>query len=580
MINISDPRQNNLFDPFEHLFSPLGYKTIQNGWQGVFRHVVLELLPADVLSGEFHPTVGRPTKELYSAAGLTLVMEFMDWTKEEAAQAYMFRSDLWYALNLEPGLHSMSVRTLDRYQAIFRENELAQSVMHDVTARLVELLELDVSTQRLDSTHVFSDMATFGRTRLMGVTIKRFLTQLKRHDRAGYDALPGELLERYQPSEHQLFADMMKGKEGRKLARQQAAEDMHALIERFADDERINNRSTYKALCLVFEQQCDVVEEKVKVKAKTGGTVIQNPSDPDATYDGHKGPGYQAQLSETCGEENDVQLITSAIPQTASASDADAVEKVREDLKESGLLPGELLADTLYGSDENVRASDADGIELTAPVPGKTPDGETLNVGDFEVDEETETVTACPAGHAPETSAHNAETGETRTVMPAGTCDGCPQKERCPAKQTRGGSHYEHSAKERRLGERRRNETTDAFRERYNKRAGIEATNSGIKRRTGMSRLRVRGKASVFHAIIMKAAGWNILQAARSKKMKGYIRGITERDRRNGQTTSLSRIFKARWGQLTRHIMLQMKYKTKNHANTRCPLPWLQVGVT
>jgi len=273
MINITDPRQSQLFDPFEHLFSPLAYKTIQEGWQGVFRHVILELLPADILSGEFHPTMGRPTKELYSAAGLTFIMEFMDWTKDEASQAYMFRSDLWYALNLEPGLHSMCVRTLERYQAIFRENELAHSVMHDVTMRLVEVLELDVTKQRLDSTHVFSDMATFGRTRLMGVTIKRFLTQVKRHDREVYDALPEELLERYRPSEHKLFADAMKDKEGRKLARQQVAEDMHTLIERFADDERFNNRSTYKTLCLVFEQQCEVVgKESEGQKPKPAAT--------------------------------------------------------------------------------------------------------------------------------------------------------------------------------------------------------------------------------------------------------------------------------------------------------------------
>ena len=40
------------------------------------------------------------------------------------------------------------------------------------------------------------------------------------------------------------------------------------------------------------------------------GNVIQNSSDSDATYDGHKGTGYQAQISETCGDTNDVQLIT------------------------------------------------------------------------------------------------------------------------------------------------------------------------------------------------------------------------------------------------------------------------------
>jgi len=65
MINIKDPRQRPLFDPFEHLFSPLAYKTIKKGWQGVFRHVILKLLPAQTVAGEFHPVMGRPTKELY-----------------------------------------------------------------------------------------------------------------------------------------------------------------------------------------------------------------------------------------------------------------------------------------------------------------------------------------------------------------------------------------------------------------------------------------------------------------------------------------------------------------------------------
>ncbi len=43
MVNIKDPRQKLLFDPFEHVFSKLAYKKIGNGWQGVFRHAILEL---------------------------------------------------------------------------------------------------------------------------------------------------------------------------------------------------------------------------------------------------------------------------------------------------------------------------------------------------------------------------------------------------------------------------------------------------------------------------------------------------------------------------------------------------------
>ena len=47
-------------------------------------------MPVDALSEHFDPTMGRPTKELYSIAGLLLIQEFMDWTKDEALDAYSF----------------------------------------------------------------------------------------------------------------------------------------------------------------------------------------------------------------------------------------------------------------------------------------------------------------------------------------------------------------------------------------------------------------------------------------------------------------------------------------------------------
>ena len=198
--------------------------------------------------------------------------------------------------------------------------------MDEITTKLVKVLNLRIDQQRLDSTHIFSDMASFGRTRLMGVAIKRFLTQLKRHGQTDYNSLDESLRDRYAPGINQLFADTKKDSESRRLLRQQVAEDMYYLLRRFADNPEHRSRDSYKALERIFYEQCQVHEEKVSLKKKTGGDVMQNPSDPDATYDGHKGPGYQAQVAETCHPENEVQLITSVIPQTAAESDANAVE--------------------------------------------------------------------------------------------------------------------------------------------------------------------------------------------------------------------------------------------------------------
>lgn len=517
-----DPKQKPLFDPFASVFSELAYQHVRQGWQGVFRHVILELLPAEEIGRHFSSDLGRPTKELYSMAGLLLIMEFKNWTRAEAVEAYMFHADVQYALNLEPGLQSLSERTLERYEQIFREDDSPAEVMHRVTLRLAEVLEINVSQQRLDSTHVFSNMATFGRTRLMGVAVKRFLTQVKRHAPAAYQALPEELRRRYAPSEHQLFADA-KDAERRSRQRQQVAEDLYFLVELFGNDAGMAKRSSYQSLVLIFQQQCVVEDGQIKIQTKPGGRTMQNPSDPDATYDGKKGQGYQVQLTETCHPDNEVQLITSALPQTAADSDALAVQPVLAELVKNDLLPDEMLADTAYGSDENVRAAADLGVELVSPVSGPKSDSTALNADDFAVDETTRQVVCCPAGETPMRSEYDAETQTTTVLMPASACGGCPFRGACPVKEVTGGCQLRFTDKERRLEERRREEATDVFRERYAARAGIESTNSGLKNRLGMGDLRVRGSPSVFQALLLKIAGWNVLRSAAAQKMRAWV---------------------------------------------------------
>src|SRR4051794_23915124 len=524
MIHSVDPRQNRLFDPFDGVIPPAGRKIIGNGWQGLFRHVLLEVMPVGELGPHFSDSLGAPTKELYSMAGLVFLADFFGWTAQEAAEAYIFRSDVQYALNLEPGA-AVSARSVERYQALFRDNDLAARVFEDVTDRLVRALDLDVSRQRLDSTHVFSHMASFGRTKLMAVAIKRFLTQLKRHDPDASAALPEAFRQRYAPAQARLFADA-KDAEARARCRQQAAEDLHFLIARFARRADLTNRSTYKALVTIFGQQCELSGETVVVKTKTGGDCVQNPSDLDATYDGHKGPGYQVQIAETCAPSNAVQLITAALPETACEPDAAAVPPMLDQLADAGRLPEELLADTLYTGDENVQAAAARGVDLIGPVPGRAPgpSAEALTADDFAVDERTGVVDACPAGHRPTSSSRDAEATTTRVEMPASACAGCPFRKHCPIDQTHDGKFtFEFTDRERRLAGRRVEEATDVFKGRYAARSGIESTNSGLKNRLGLGHPSVRGLGSVSRVILHKVAGWNVLRASASRKVKAWV---------------------------------------------------------
>lgn len=500
---------------------------ILSGWQGVFRAVVLELLPVKELAEHFSPDTGCPTKELHSMAGLVFLSDFFDWNAVDAADAYMMRADVQFALNIEPGAEC-SDRTVERYRKLFTDDDLAAQVFTKLTITLADLLELNVSQQRLDSTHVFSHMATFGRVKLMAVAIKRCLTQVKRHAPDDYAALPDELRVRYAPSEGKLFADA-KDAAARARSKQQVAEDMLLLIERFADRTEINGRTSYTSLVKIFQQQCEVIEGRVVVIAKTGGDVIQNPSDLDATYDGHKGQGYQIQLSETCSTDNDVQLIVGAIPETASANDSDAVRAMLEQLAANGLIPAEMPADTAYGSDENVRLAESFGVELISPVPGRAPhvDPQALTLDDFAHHEETGAVEACPASHAPLRVTRDEATHTTVVEMSATACASCPLLKLCPIHQTKDGRfELTFTDQARRLAARRAEQATPVFRERYAQRSGIESTNSGLKNRLGLGWLKVRGRAAVFRTLLLKVSGWNILRAATSAKLRALVRNL------------------------------------------------------
>ena len=547
-----NPLQGRLFDPFQQIIPPLGRKRIQRGWQAIFRAILLSLMPVKQLASHFHPTFGRPTKELYSVAGLLFLQEANDWTNAQAVEAYLFRTDVQFALNLEPGIDEMCDRTLERYRALFLEDDLAAQIMNDVTVKLVDELDLHIDQQRLDSTHVFSDMASFGRTRMMAVCNKRFLLQVQRHHADDCNALPAELRRRYAPAQGKLFSAKGLSAEQRTKSRQQVAEDMRDLINRFADHAGLNQRPSYQSLQTVFAQQCEIVEDKIVVKAKTGGRCMQNPSDPDATYDGCKGQGHKVQLVETCSPENDVQLIVAALAQTAADPDAAALVPMLQDLQTKELLPQEMQADTAYGSDENAQQAAALGVELVSPVPGAKPNEtssptsdipvslespvtspasaepsvpsvpalEQLTIDDFAVDERTGKVNACPSGRIPLSVVYDAVQEKTTIEMAAKDCASCPFQQACPIDKSKKGKYtLNYTAKQRRTEERRRESQTDAFRERYAKRSGIESTNSGLKRKHGLGRLRVRGSPAVAHALYLKIAGWNLNQAAASGKL-------------------------------------------------------------
>lgn len=220
---------------------------------------------------------------------------------------------------------------------------------------------------------------------------------------------------------------------------------------------------------------------------------------------------YQVQVMKTYSRGEDggkgLNLITHVAVERAHESDANALLPARESAKERELVPKEVLADSLYGGDENVEKAKEMGIEVVTPVMGRKHDDEKkLSVADFEKNAEGEII-RCPLGKEPKKVRHE---GEHHTVIFA--CEsyaGCPAFDKCPVKKGKRGNYLHYADKQIRLAERRSQEETAEFRDRYRYRAGVEGTMSAFDRLTGVKRLRVRGLYAV-----LKAVGLNIFRAA------------------------------------------------------------------
>jgi hypothetical protein len=537
MIYVKDHKQRDMFSPFARLGTKR-LALLESSWAHLFREEVLHNLPVEKLFPLYDEFQGRKTKELYAMLGLVLIQQMEDCSDEQAVQQFAFNLMWQYALNItdESDVASyVSPRTLWNLRDIVARHGLDDALFENVTAALKKLFALDPSKQRLDSVHIFSNMAHLGRIRLFVRTIRTFLTNLKRHHAKEYDAL-GDIVLRYDKKSDGAFA-VKPTESAKKLV--ELGDDCFFLVERFKTNKAVCKMDKYKQLVRMFTEQCIVEKDDngaravIKANKEVPSDSLQNPSDPDAGYCGHKGKGYQMQVMETYSEDkSQPNLITHINVEAANESDANALLPAVEDAGKRDLAPSELLADTLYGSDDNVEKAKELGITVIAPVMG-AKEGATA-LADFKFSD-TDEITACPEQQTP-IKRKTGKQGGTTVYFDKAICDRCHRQSECPVKRDKKSCAISYDAKSLRLSRRRKREKEEAFTEKYRYRSGIEGTMSDLDRMTGLKHLRVRGMPQVKLAATLKATGLNILRSVAFKnRLRRRKTGKPETDpSRNG----------------------------------------------
>lgn len=167
----------------------------------------------------------------------------------------------------------------------------------------------------------------------------------------------------------------------------------------------------------------------------------------------------EVQMMETYSPDNtQPDLITYVSVEAVHESDANAMIHAIEETKERHLAPTELLADSLYVSDENVEIAKEMAVEVVAPAIGRRG----------------------------EQAVHN------------------NQHARSNDKKVR----YDQLAAKR-LQLTRQHKRTSEFKEPYRYRSGVEVTMSDLDCVTGIKHLCIREMIPVRVAVIIKATGLN-----------------------------------------------------------------------
>ena len=282
-------------------------------------------------------------------------------------------------------------------------------------------------------------MRRLGRIGIFSESIHKFLVNLKRGNQDQLDTIDEKVVDRYLSKNGLGCFSRVKPSESRKTLTE-VSKDLFDLVQQFKGNQEVAAMYSYKLLERVLKDHCNLTNDKdnpieLKKPKEIASDSLQNPSDPDATYSGHKGQGYQVQIMETfCDDEEKkeetLNLITHVEVEPAHNSDANALIPAIESTERQNLKPKELTTDALYGSDDNCERAKEHDVELIAPTMGSV-DKDKLTITDFQFSEKGEVV-ACPQGNAP------AKVKKRKRVsigFASHDCRNCPELSRCPVKK-------------------------------------------------------------------------------------------------------------------------------------------------
>ena len=479
-----------------------------------------------------YPRLGQPAASPARLA-LVTVMQFMeDLPDREAAEAVRARIDWKYLLGLELNDAGFHYSVLSEFRQRLLEHGLEDKLLRKVLAscQAAGLLE-GKSKQRTDSSIVLANIRILNRVQLVSETMRRTLDDIAQ-------VAPEWLQPLIQEAWGKRYSRVLdsrrirKSKKKREELAQLIGEDGYYLLQAIGGKHaplEVQQLHSVTVLRAVWVQQyyCHADEIEWRTKKRHGvppsSKMIASPDDVEARYS-HKRDkswtGYKVHLTETCAED-EPHLITHVETTVGTTADVSVTEKIQSDLLQQQLAPKTHWVDSGYTDAELLLSSREKGIELLGPLrrdtSWQTQEANGYGQAQFTIDWQR-CVALCPQGKRSGPGKNGRDRGgnpNVQFVFSRSVCQHCSAQDLCTrAKKT--GRHITVPPQEiyEALKKARAYETTEAFEERYKRRAGIEGTIGQAVNRHGARRTRYPGLAATHLQHIATAAGINFRRVA------------------------------------------------------------------
>lgn len=411
-------------------------RILKKGWSEAFSKHIFPMINEDRFAVLFSDNPAtRPNTPVNVIIGMFILKEIYNHTDDDLLEEVLFDIRYQYALHTTSFTEQpVSDRTLSRFRERLYTYEqetgidLMKEEMESLADAFVQMMKISGQTKRMDSLMVASSCKKMSRLELVYRCVSRMVKAIQA---TGETERLDKQLQKYLDAddENNTLYRTPSSEAGSKL--EAALADALRLLT--LTGEAYGELSEYQQLKRMVEEQTEATEQGWKLREKISPQSLQNPSDEDATFRekaGKKHKGYVGNFVETFDENGAIITGMDYAPNTHS--DIAFSRSVIETEESSPEQPVTILADGAYGSDELMATAEQQHVNLvTTALIGKAPDPV---MSEFVIDEKTQTIASCPAGHTPISCQYKVKTDSYYAHFNKGTCSTCPLRHHCGVK--------------------------------------------------------------------------------------------------------------------------------------------------